>query len=133
MARSWQDKHDNHRHPTKVEVLEKPYAGLLPGQTIAIATPAQISAYFRSVPRGETRSMAQLRAHLARLQGADGACPMTTAIFSRIAAENAYERLLAGERHVAPFWRVIDPGSPLARKLACGMQFIRDRRAEEGC
>ena len=44
MARSWQDKHDNHRHPTKVEVLEKPYAGLLPGQTIAIATPAQISA-----------------------------------------------------------------------------------------
>jgi hypothetical protein len=30
-----------------------------------------------------------------------------------------------------PFWRVIAPDSPLARKLSCGPDFIRYRRALE--
>jgi hypothetical protein len=131
MARTWKDKHDNHRYPAKIEVVEKPFAGLLPGQRMVIATPAEVTAYFRSVPKGQVRDMQQLRAHLARRHQADVACPMATAIFCRIASEYAYERYLVGDRHPAPFWRVVDPGSPMARKLACGQQFIRDRRAEE--
>ena len=131
MARSWQDKHDNHRHPAKIEIVEKPFAGLVPGQTMVIATPAEITAYFRSVRWGTTRNMQDLRAHLARKHKADVACPMTTAIFCRIASEHAFERYLAGDRRAAPFWRVVDPVGTLARKLTCGQQFIRDQRAAE--
>ncbi len=132
MARSWADKHDNHRDPARLERVEKPYAGIARGTTIVIATPKEMSDYFRSVPKGETRSMDELRAALAKKHGADAACPLTTGIFCRIAAEFAYERLKAGAADAAPFWRVIDPRSPLARKLACGADFIRKRRAEEG-
>ncbi|MBM3513862.1 MAG: hypothetical protein FJX59_09115 [Alphaproteobacteria bacterium] len=62
MAKSWREKHDEHKYPPQVERLDKPYAGLLRGATIVIATPKDMSDYFRSVPRGRTRSMEQLRA-----------------------------------------------------------------------
>ncbi|MBM3347843.1 MAG: hypothetical protein FJY55_15320 [Betaproteobacteria bacterium] len=74
----------------------------------------------------------QLRAALAKTYAADGACPLTTGIFCRIAAEHAYEQFQMGAKRVAPFWRVIDPASPLARKLSCGPAFIRKQRQVEG-
>lgn len=134
MARSFIDKHDNHKHPAQVEKLTKAYAGLKRGQTIVIATPREVSAFFQGVPAGGTRSMEALRASLAKKHQADAACPLTTGIFVRIAAEAALERMAAGANpaEVAPFWRVIDPDSPLARKLSCGPAFIREMRALEG-
>jgi hypothetical protein len=132
MAKSWREKHDNHPHPAHIETLDKPYAGFPRGATMLIATPKEMTAYFRSVPRGKTRTMEQLRAALAKRHGADVTCPLTTGIFCRIAAEHAWERHEMGARSVAPFWRVIDPDSPLARKLTCGPEFIRKQRAAEG-
>lgn len=134
MPRSFIDKHDNHKHPAHVEKLDKAMWGLKRGQTIAIATPKEISAFFKRVPRGRTRSMDDLRAALAKTHKADAACPLTSGIFARIAAEAALERMAAGAKpaDVAPFWRVIDPASPLAKKLSCGPDFIREMRALEG-
>ena len=132
MAKSWREKHDHHAQPAHVEVLDKPFAGLPPGATIAIATPREISAYLRSIPRGKSRTMDQLRALLAKRHGADAACPLTTGIFCRIVAEVACEDLRMGVANAAPFWRLIDPNSPLAKKLSCGPEFIRQRRSAEG-
>jgi len=132
MARTWREKHDNHKRSAQIETLSKPFAGLPRGARIVIATPKEMSAYFRSVPRGKTRTMAQLRDALARRYAVDAACPMTTGIFCRIAAEFAYEQLQMGAKKVAPFWRVIDPSSPLAKKLSCGPDFIRKQRHAEG-
>ncbi|MEZ5995259.1 MAG: hypothetical protein R3C25_05855 [Hyphomonadaceae bacterium] len=133
MARSFIDKHDNHKLPAHVEKLNKAMWGLKRGQTIAIATPKEISAFFKRVPAGKTRTMDDLRAAIARKHKADAACPMTTGIFARIAAEAALERMAAGAKpaETAPFWRVIDPASPLAKKLSCGPDFIREMRALE--
>lgn len=131
MAKSWREKHDAHPHPVRIETLDKPFGRLPPGATIVIATPKDMTAYFRSVPRGRTRAMDELRAHLAKTHGADAACPLTTGIFSRIAAEHAYEQHQMGAP-AAPFWRVIEPGSPLAKKLTCGPDFIRAQRKAEG-
>lgn len=134
MPRSFIDKHDNHKHPPQVEKVGKPFAGLKRGQTFVIATPKDITAYFKRVPRGKTRTMEALRAALATKYRTDGACPLTTGIFTRISAEAALERMAAGAKtaDVAPFWRVIDPASPLAKKLTCGPDFIREMRALEG-
>lgn len=134
MPKSWRDKHDGHKHPVQIETLEKPFAGFPPGATMVIATPKDMTAYFKSVPRGKTRDVAGLRRHLAAKYKADVACPLTTGIFTRIAAEYAYAQMEEGALAdtVAPFWRVIDPASPLAKKLACGADFIRRMRAEEG-
>ena len=134
MAKTWREKHDGHRTEPQIERLTKRWAGLPAGATIVIASPQEISAYFRSVPRGRTRTMDQLRQTLAKRHGADGACPMTTGIFCRIAAEAALETIEMGAKRsqVAPFWRVIDPASPLAKKLSCGPDFIRKQRHSEG-
>ena len=133
-ARSFIEKHDHHKHPAHVEKLDKAVWGLKRGQTIAIATPKEVSAFFKRVPAGKTRSMDDLRAALARKHKADGACPLTTGIFSRISAEAALERIAQGAKpaDVPAFWRVIDPRSPLAKKLSCGPDFIREMRALEG-
>ena len=134
MAKTWREKHDGHKREAQIERLPRRYAGLPAGATIVIASPQEVSSYFRRVPKGKTRTIDQLRQALATRHGADAACPMTTGIFCRIAAEAALEtmELGAGWDEVAPFWRVIDPASPLARKLSCGPDLIRERREAEG-
>ena len=135
MARrkTWREKHDGHKKPAFVTRIEKKFCGYPPGTHLVVATPTEVSDFFSSVPEGETCSVEQLRATLAKSHGADAACPLTTGIFCRIAAEAAYEAVQEGEplAPVAPFWRVIDPQSKLAKKLTCGPDFIRQQREAE--
>lgn len=77
--------------------------------------------------------VAELRRRLAEKHGADGCCPLTVGIFLRIVAEHAWDELSAGKslEKVAPFWRVVDPKSPLAKKLRAGAEWIRLQRLAE--
>jgi hypothetical protein len=54
-------------------------------------------------------------------------------MFIRIAAEAAREQLDAGSSpaDVTPFWRVIAPGSPLAKKMLLDDAWLAERLAEE--
>ena len=132
MAKSWREKHDDHKHPVHVETLARPFGGLPSGTRIVIATPREMTEWFRSIPRGKTRSMEQLRQALANKFSADAACPLTTSIFCRIAAEHSFEQIQMGAKRAAPFWRAIDPASSLAKRLGCGPDFIYRQRAAEG-
>jgi hypothetical protein len=99
-----------------------------------VSNPREVDGYIRTLQPGTRASLPGLRQALAERHGADLACPLSTEIFVRIAAECALEELALGkpENEVAPFWRTIDPKSPLARKLSCGAEFIAARRAAEG-
>lgn len=133
MGKTWKQKLEGVR-PAHVETLDKPFGGAAPGAKMLIATPRDVDDYMRAVPKGEARTIAQMRADLAVAHGADLTCPLTTGIFARIAAEVALEEVEAGAdpTEVTPFWRVIDAGSPLAKKLSCGAAFTHARRAAEG-
>ena len=74
-----------------------------------------------------------MRAALAKKNKAEATCPISTAIFVRIVAECALERIAGGEAvgAVPPFWRLVDPEGPLAKKLSCGPEFIAAQRALE--
>ncbi|MBF9196297.1 hypothetical protein [Microvirga terrestris] len=117
----------------KIEPVDKAFAGLKLGQMMLIATPRIVRDYIAAVPRGQSRSIAQLRDDLARAHSAEVTCPMTTGIFVRIAAEAALEDLASGKKpsEITPFWRVVDVKSPLAKKLSCGPDFIAHQRAAE--
>ena len=130
--KSWTAKFRSRTEP-EVAVLEKPFAGVPAGARLLISTPARIAAYVAAIPAGETRDVAAMRADLAAQAGADATCPMTTGMFARIAAEAALEEVAAGAKlaEVTPFWRLIDPESPLAGKLSCGRDLIRTMRAAE--
>jgi hypothetical protein len=73
----------------------------------------------------------QMRQELAKLHGADATCPVSTAIFLRTVAEAAWDEIESGvpTSEVAPFWRVVDPKSPLAKKLRAGGAWIEQQRA----
>lgn len=131
MARkSLQEKFDA-RKEVKIVTLEKPMLGVPAAGKLHISTPAEIDTWVRAVPVGETRSVAHLREELAKKHRADGTCALTTGIFLRVVAERALEQLAAGEVEIAPFWRVVEPQSPLAKKLPNGPEFIQSRRSAE--
>ena len=127
MPKSWDEKYRGAK-PPHVTVLAKPFAGVGAGERLFIASPALLDERIRAVPAGRTHDPVALRADLARENGAVATCPTSTAIFLRIVAERALERL---DGDPTPFWRIIAPDSPLARKLSCGPDFIRHRRALE--
>jgi hypothetical protein len=120
--------------PPRMVTLDKAFAGVPAGAKLLISCPLEVEAWLREqVPAGETRAVQQMRRELARRHGADAACPVSTAIFLRTVAEAAWEQIEAGvpATAVAPFWRVVDPGSPLAKKLRAGGEWIAQQRAAE--
>ena len=132
MAKTWNEKLRSKNEP-HVEVLDKAYGGLLPGQKLFIASPLLVKQFMDGIGRGKTVSVVAMREQLAKRNKADGTCALSTGIFVRIAAEAAWEDLQRGmpADAITPFWRMVEPGSPLAGKLACGKEFILQMRAAE--
>lgn len=130
--KSWMDKM---AHPAMPEVkrIDVAYAGAPAGSKMLIPTPRLIDAYLRQIPPAQTVAPEVMRRDLAAEQSADFSCPLTSGIFLRIAAEAALEEMGSGRsaEEVAPFWRVVDPKSPLAGKLSCGRSFVEAQRKQE--
>lgn len=119
--------------PAHVVTTESDFAGIRAGSRLLIASPEIIARYLVAIPAGETRTIVRLRNELARRHKADATCPVTTAIYLRVLAEAAWQELSAGAPRdaVVPFWRVIEPGSPIAKRLSCGSAVIERERALE--
>jgi hypothetical protein len=132
MAKSWKQKLDGGK-AAHVEVLSRPFGGAPEGAKMLIATPRLVDDYMRAVPTGERRTVARMRSDLAAAHGADISCPISSSIFARIAAEAALEEVEGGAPlgEVTPFWRVIEDGGTVAKKLSCGPDLIRSQRAAE--
>jgi hypothetical protein len=129
MPKTWIQKFRGAK-PAHVVELEKPFAGVAAGQRLFIPSPALLAERIAALPPGTTTDPVALRTALAHAHGADATCPVTTAIHLRIVAELALEQLAAGA-HPTPFWRAIPPESPVAKKLSCGPEFIRQKREAE--
>ena len=130
--KTWEQKFNVNFEP-RVETSDKDFAGVRTGEKMLIPTPALIDDYIRQMPEGSTADAIRIRKDLAANFHADTTCPLTTGIFLRIVAERALEKLNAGEdsNNITPFWRVIDQGSPTAKKLSCGISFIEKQRSKE--
>jgi hypothetical protein len=120
--------------PPHTVVLDKAFAGVPQGARLLISSPQEIDEFVRTLPAGRSLPIQQLRRELATRHGVDAACPVSTSIFLKIVAEHAFERFQAGEDigSVTPVWRVIEPDSPLMRKLSFDPMWITERRQLEG-
>ena len=132
MAKTWQEKLNTKQVP-KLKALEKPMAGIPAGGTLFFPTPQLVKQFMDNIPEGSSVSMAQMRKQLAEAYQGDGSCPLSTSKFARIVAEAAWEEIEAGKEpdQVTPFWRVIEPNSTIAKKLACGSEFLDVMRKQE--
>jgi hypothetical protein len=96
----WRRRFDEAR-PARTVIVPSRFAGIPAGATLFIASPGVIANYAGAIPPGETRSVEQMRRELARRNGADATCPVTTALYLRIVAEVALRDLEAGPRGTA--------------------------------
>ena len=131
-AASARDRLAVHKEPKVVE-LAKDFGGMKAGQMMYVATPRIVADSVAGIPYGETRTMQELRAELAAANDCDGACPLSTAIFLRVASEAALEDLAEGKGpdEVIPFWRAVEPDSKVASRLAVEAGWIAGQRSSE--
>tara|TARA_E500000178_G_C16527475_1_gene532900 strand:+ start:156 stop:572 length:417 start_codon:yes stop_codon:yes gene_type:complete len=130
---SWIDKRDSD-YSYKIKTSTKSFADVEEGSKMLVATPLIIDSYIKKIPFGTVINLSTLRDDLAHEFQVDTTCPVAAAIFLKIVANASYEELSLGIdiSEVAPFWRVVDPDSKLAKKLNCGIEFIINQRINEG-
>jgi hypothetical protein len=130
--KTWKEKIQQPKQPKRV-VLETDFAGIKAGTKLFVGTPMLIDQYIRSVPFGATRTIERMRRDLARQNQCEATCPVSTAIFIRMSAEAAIEDLNAGVSAdaVAPFWRVVESESAIAKRLSVDRQWIAHQREIE--
>lgn len=130
--KSWAEKIKKEQKD-QLTKIDKPFAGFPANSSMYIATPYIIDQYIQSIPKGKSIEVLTIRKDLAAENHVDFTCPLTTGIFLRIVAEAAYEQYEKGValKNITPFWRVIEPDSPLAKKLSFGQQFLIEQRQKE--
>lgn len=100
--------------------------------TFVIPAPREVDALMRQVPRGRLVTINEFRSALAKKHKTDFACPITTGIFSWIAAHAAAEAEAEGARRIAPYWRTLKSGGALNPKYPGGIMGISRRLRAEG-
>ena len=100
--------------------------------TMVIPAPREVAALMRKVPRGRLTTINELRAALARKHQADFACPITTGIFSWIAAHAAAEASAAGRKRITPYWRTLKNGGEVNPKYPGGIAALKQLLTREG-
>ena len=131
--KTWTDKL-NVKKESKIKNIDFDFADIPANSSMLIATPKIIDDYIKQIPKGKKVTTQTIRKDLALSNGADYTCPVTTGIFLRIVAEAAYEKYQSKNslKDVTPFWRVIEPNSPLAKKLSFRQDFLIEQRKKEG-
>ena len=120
--------------PEKRVVLDKDFAGVKAGLTLFVANPKIVDQYIRDIPTGQSRTIVQMRRALAQSRNADATCPVSTAIFLRIAAQAAIDEMEDGceTELVSPFWRVLRASDKITERLTIDRRWIDTQRELEG-
>lgn len=118
----------------EVKKTDKAFADIPAGAKMLIATPRIVEEYIRNIPKGSHSTLQQMRKDLAAEFKAQYTCPVTSGIFLRIVAENAFEEYQKGKpvSKITPFWRMLDRKSPALKKLTFGTAFVEEQWKKEG-
>ena len=100
--------------------------------TMVIPAPREVDALMRQVPKGRLVTINELRAALAKKHKANFACPITTGIFSWIAAHAAAEAEAVGTKRITPYWRTLKTGGEVNSKYPGGVDALTRRLRSEG-
>jgi hypothetical protein len=132
IKKTWSEKLAVKKEPQLIKI-HKGFWGYTKGDGMYISTAQIIENYINQIPKGKAIDSITMRNDLALENNAVFTCPLTTGIFLRIVAEAGYEQLEKGValKNITPFWRVIEPNSPLAKKLSFGQDFLIEQRKKE--
>jgi hypothetical protein len=100
--------------------------------TMVIPAPLEVDKLMKQVPKGSLVTINGLRTALAAKHQVSFACPITTGIFSWIAAHAASEAEAAGAKRVTPYWRTLKADGELNPKYPGGTAGLARRLKLEG-
>ena len=128
---TWRAKLEKDQPPKVVKVPPKMQKRFGTG-TMLVPQPLDVDALIRKIPKGKLATISQIGDRLAKDCKADCACPMTTGIFIKIAAETAEEDLRNGKKRITPYWWVIKSDGQLNAKFPGGTAAQAKRLRAEG-
>ena len=130
--KSWREKlADSKGLPKIAEVCGKMSTRWGTG-TFVIPAPLEVDALMKSVPKGRLTTINELRSALAAKHSVNFACPITTGIFSWIAAHAADEAATEGRKRITPYWRTLKTGGELNAKYPGGVAALKKLLKAEG-
>lgn len=130
--KSWREKLFNSKDlPKVIEINEKMSKRWGKG-TCLIPAPYEVDEIMKRVPKGKLITVNEIRKILAKKHNATISCPITTGIFSWIAAHAAEESAAEGKKNITPYWRTLKTGGILNPKYPGGVENIKKKLEAEG-
>jgi len=130
--KTWREKLADDKGFPKVFPIDATRSKRWGSGTFVIPAPMEVDELMRRVPRGKLTTINELRKVLARRHGATIACPITTGIFSWIAAHAAVESAAVGAKNSTPYWRTLKSKGELNSKYPGGIAGLKRKLAGEG-
>src|SRR4051812_19913048 len=130
--KTWREKLANSNGLPKVERVTGKLSKRWGEGKMVVPAPAEVDALMKQVPKGSLVTIRELRTALAATHHADFACPITTGIFSWIAAHAAVEAQNAGAKRITPYWRTLKTGGELNPKYPGGIEALAKQLKAEG-
>lgn len=125
--KSWKEKLEDSKGLPKIVELEGKAAEKWGGREMVIPAPMEVYEIMMMVPRGKLTTINGIRERLAKKHKVEMACPLTTGIFSRIAAETAVE-----QGSPLAYWRTLKNGGEINEKYPGGVEKQKELLKKEG-
>jgi hypothetical protein len=132
--RDWTEQLNRDPDPV-VKPMPKARIGLKKGDLVLLPSARLVDDFIRAIPKGESVSLLDMRARMAKAHKADGTCPVYLGYRLRTVAEAACEARERGVavKNITPVWRVLDDKALTLRKLApANADWIKSQRRREG-
>lgn len=130
--KTWQEKLADSKNLPKIQKFAKAKNKSMPAGTYVIPAPMEVDAIMKKVPRGKLITINEIRQKLASKHKVQFGCPITTGIFSWIAANAAEEESSEGKVRITPYWRTLKTGGELNSKYPGGVSGLKARLESEG-
>jgi hypothetical protein len=130
--KSWKEKLNDSKDLPKVEKIPPRMQKKSGKGTLAIPSPKEVDAIMKKVPPGKLITINRIREKIAKKHHATIGCPITTGIFSWIAAHAANEDRAAGIKNFTPFWRTLKEGGIINEKYPGGIKWQAAQLQAEG-
>jgi len=129
--KTWQEKLHADNGLPKVEKIKRSQEARWGKGTIAIPSPLEVDLIMKTIPKGKLITINQIRERIAKKHRATIGCPITTGIFSWIAA-NAAEEIRGVNKNITPWWRTLKGEGYLNEKFPGGIENQKELLEKEG-
>jgi len=129
---SWTEKLNDSKGLPKIEPISGNMSKKWGTGTVVIPAPLDVDALMRKVPKGKLTTINDIREALAKKYHATICCPLTTGIFSWIAAYAAEEQRQKGATAITPYWRTLKIGGLINEKYPGGLASQKKLLENEG-